>query len=205
MKNLLTFFLLTLLLCTFFYSCNADHGNYSFSYNGKTYEVVKERRTWTEAAAYATKKGARLAEIKDSGEQNIIYYAFAHDADVSPDYTHVKDGGGIGYFWIGATDKNHEGTWIWDGANTGKGQNFWKGQGANGKGDGTAVNNAYVNWGGAYTKKYNEPDNYGGKQNAAAIGLADWPIGQGNLGHMGEWNDIDENNRLYFVIEYNNK
>ncbi len=204
MKKLF-FFLPLSLLCLSFFSCDADHGNYSFTYNGKKYEIVKDRKTWADAAAYAVKRGAHLAEIKDSGEQNAVYMAFIRETDVSPEYTEVKDGGGIGYFWIGATDKNKEGVWIWDGKNAGGGTVFWLGQGANGKGDGMVVNNAYTNWGGSFNHKANEPDNYAGKQHAAAIGLADWPKGQGNLGHAGEWNDIDENNRLYFVIEYSIK
>jgi hypothetical protein len=205
MKSRLHLPVICILFSACFLSCDADHGNYSFIVNGKTYEIVKDRKTWPDAAAYAAKRGARLAEIKEPGEQDAIYHAITCDGGVSSEYSSVKDGGGIAYVWIGASDKNKEGEWIWDGANAGKGQNFWNGQGANGKGNGTAVNNAYVNWGGAFDRKFNEPDNYDSKQNAAAIGLADWPKDGPKLGQAGEWNDIDENNRLYFVIEYNNK
>jgi hypothetical protein len=205
MKNKMLLFFFTFLSPLFFMSCDADHGNFSFEYNGKKYEIVKDRKTWADAAAYAVKRNARLAEIKDQGAQNAIFEALVHTASVSTEYTSVKDGGGVAYAWICATDKNKEGEWIWDGTNSGKGQNFWNGQGANGKGDGAAVNGAYVNWGGAFNNKCNEPDNYDGKQNAAAMALSGWPKGTQSLGHSGEWNDINENNKLYFIIEYNNK
>ncbi|WP_343642298.1 T9SS type A sorting domain-containing protein [Chryseobacterium sp.] len=59
----------------------------------------------------------------------------------------------------------------------------------------------YNNWG-----KQNgigvimEPDNFGG-QNAAAIALKGWPSGGNSLGTAGQWNDIKNNNTLYFIVE----
>lgn len=174
---------------------------YTFTYNGKKYEIVKEKKTWADAAMYAYSKGGHLVEIDDQGEQLAVYDAIKKSG-ISPTYTEAKDAGGIAYIWIGATDRNHEGQWIWDGANTGHGINFWNGEGLHGKGNGTAANNAYENWGGSASGKPNEPDNSGGKQNAAAIGLAPWPKNSGSLGSAGEWNDINENNQLYFIVEY---
>jgi hypothetical protein len=179
-----------------------DHGNYAFTYNGKRYEIVKDRKTWPDAAMYAVKKGAHLVEIDNAAEQQAVYKAIINEGGVPVNYAEVKDGGDIAYVWIGATDRGHEGKWEWDGENNGNGKNFWNGEGAHGKGNGAPVDSAYVNWGGSSTGRPNEPDNSGGNQNAAAIGLADWPKGQGTLGHAGEWNDINENNQLYFVIEY---
>ena len=43
-----------------------------------------------------------------------------------------------------------------------------------------------------------EPDNFNGSQDALALSINGWPFGT-----SGEWNDIDETNRLYFIIEYN--
>jgi len=189
----------------FFTSCDNDHGNYSFKYNGITYEIVKDRKSWADATKYAVEHGAKLAEIRSVGEQNAIYYALTHDAGVSPEYTHVKDGGDIAYVWIGATDKKQEGTWTWTTTNSGNGDHFWNGQGYNGKGDGAAFNNAFINWGGTWNYKCMEPDNYMGSQNAGAVALSDWPKDKGTLGHAGEWNDINESNHLYFVIQYGNK
>ena len=62
--------------------------------------------------------------------------------------------------------------------------------------DGEAVNNLYNNWG-------IEPDNYGEGQNALALGLTQWPVASGHLGKPGQWNDINEKNKIYFVVEYN--
>jgi Lectin C-type domain len=182
--------------------CDSDHGNYSFIYEGTTYEVVKDRKTWPEAAAYAAKRNAKLAEIKKEGQQFAIYKALVEDACVAPTYTSVADGGGAAYLWIGATDRNKEGEWIWDGANTGKGPGFWTGEGINGKGNGK-LTGLYANWGGCSTGKYMEPDNFNNKQNAGAIALQGWPVTTSALGHGGEWNDLDENDKLYFIMEHN--
>jgi hypothetical protein len=201
MKKVTTVLLLLFAFIVVLTGCD-NHGNYSFLYNGKKCEIVKEKMTWADAAMYAVKKGAHLVEIKDAAKQNAIYNALINEGGVSATYTKVKDGGGVAYIWIGATDRSHRGVWMWDGENNGQGQNFWNGEGAHGRGNGAPVNKAYTNWGGSSTGKPNEPDNSNGNQTAAAMGLADWPKESGSLGHAGEWNDINENNQLYFVIEY---
>ena len=86
-------------------------------------------------------------------------------------------GGGIAYVWIGATDQQTEGTWLWDGNNDNTGGNFWIGQGTNGSGNGAAVGGAFFYWGGTSTGTPNEPDDYANAQDHAAIGLAGWPSG----------------------------
>lgn len=55
--------------------------------------------------------------------------------------------------WIGATDLDTEGNWVW----ASDGQPFWRGNGATG----SAVNGAYVNWNGT------EPN--GGKSDCARV------------------------------------
>lgn len=195
MKKLL---LLAPMLIAFQY-CTA--ANYKFTYNGKKYEIIKEKKTWTDAAMFANSKNGHLVEIDDQAEQVAIYDAI-QKSGISPTYTQAKDAGSVAYIWIGATDRGHEGNWIWDGTNKGSGKTFWTGEGIHGKGNGEAVNNAYENWGRASSAKPNEPDNSGGKQNAAAMGLAPWPKNSGQLGKAGEWNDINEDNQLYFIIEY---
>jgi hypothetical protein len=75
---------------------------------------------------------------------------------------------------------------------------FWDGDK-----NGNAVDGSFVNWGGESTRQYNEPDNFTDSsispngQNAVAIAISDRPYGK-----AGEWNDIAETNRLYYVIEY---
>ena len=158
-------------------------------------------KTWEDAAAWAAQDGGHLVEINSQAEQDGVWAAF-QSSGISTTYTVVNDGGGIAYIWIGATDKNIEGTWIWDGNNDGQGLNFYTGQGSWGAGNGSAVNGAFYNWGGTNTTNgNNEPDDYGSSQDAAAIGLDAWPAaGTGNI--AGEWNDIDKSNTLYFIVEY---
>lgn len=101
------------------------------------------------------------------------------------------DGGGIAYVWIGATDKQNEGTWIWDGNDDSTGANFWNGQGAAGAGTGSAVAALYNNWGrdGGGTGAIGEPDNFFNMQHCGGMALTTWPHGI-----AGQWNDINMGN-----------
>jgi hypothetical protein len=200
-----TFILLILTLFSFNANsqCASNSNVYTFTWSGKTYEVVKEMKTWSAAAACAVERGGYLVEINDQNEQNAVYDAITKGAGVSPTYTVVQQGGGIAYVWIGATDQLKEGEWLWDGNNDAMGTNFWNGQGKNGTGNGSAVSNAYHNWGGKSKGIPNEPDNFNLSQHHGAIGLANWPSGSGSLGSAAEWNDIPGTSLLYFVIEKN--
>lgn len=194
--------LLVLALNTPLWSQCADTANvYTFTYAGKTYEVVRQVMNWADAAACAVERGGYLAEINDAAEQAAIYDAIINGAGVSPTYTSISNGGGIAYVWIGATDQQTEGTWLWDGNNDNTGINFWTGEGSNGAGTGAAVGGAYINWGGTSTGVVKEPDNFGAGQHHAAIALNGWPSGTTMLGIAGEWNDIIGSSLLYFVIE----
>lgn len=183
--------------------CANNANIYSFTYNGKNYEIVKEMKTWADAAICAVERGGYLVEINDQNEQTAVYNAIS-SAGVSTTYTTISNGGGIAYVWIGGTDQASEGIWLWDGNNDASGTNFWTGQGANGLGNGAAVDGLYSNWGGKSTATMKEPDNYGSGQHHAAIGLAGWPSGTTMLGIPGEWNDIIGSGLLYFVIEKDN-
>ena len=156
-----------------------------FNFEGKRYEVVSDLKNWADAAACAAAKGGHLVEINSAAEQSAVYSAILA-AGVSPTYTTVTDGGGIAYVWIGASDVATEGTWVWDGS----GSTFWMGTGS-----GSAVGGAYENWGSAGLSS--EPDNFGIGQDAGAIALANWPVGSAS-----EWNDVNDQNQLYYVIEY---
>jgi hypothetical protein len=193
------------------YSCGKDgdddgkEGELTFTHEGHSYRIVKQTKTWAEAAADAVSLGGYLAEIESKAEQEAIQRAI-QQSGISPSYTKVADGGGIGYIWIGATDgMTSEGTWIWNGARkSGTFSVFWIG---NNKGG--AIAGSYVNWGGTADGKLNEPDNFTDSgvspkgQNAAAIGLANWPSGSSSpLGRAGEWNDIAETNKIYYLVEF---
>lgn len=204
MKLIFTVIAVFIMYSPLFSQC-ADSANiYTFTYNGTTYEIVKETKTWVDASACAVERNGYLVEINDLNEQNAVYNAIIGGAGVSPTYTAIANGGGIAYVWIGATDQQTEGTWLWDGNNDNTGSNFWTGQGDNGVNNGVAISGAYVNWGGTSTATPHEPDNYGSGQDNAAIALAGWPSGTTMLGIASEWNDIIGTSQLYFVIEKNN-
>ncbi len=179
-----------------------------FYHEGHSYLMVKQKKTWTEAAADAVAKGGYLVEIGSKAEQNAVWQAILKEG-ISSDYAKAADGGDIGYIWIGAGDRwSGEGNWIWNGADkSGTFPLFWFGSST-----GSAVGGSYVNWGGTSKGKLNEPDNFTDSklapngQNVAAIGLTSWPTGSSSsLGIAGEWNDIAETNKLYYIIEFDSE
>lgn len=174
--------------------CVNSNNVYAFEYEGKTYEVVKENKTWLEAAACAIERGGKLAEINDANEQNKIQTELISNAGITPSNTVAPDGGGGAYVWLGGNDIASEGTWVWDGDNSNNGSPFWNGLGMNG----SAVEGSYENWGSPCPPCPNfEPDNFSDNQNGLGISLNGWPLGQ-----SGQWNDIDHTNALYYIIEY---
>jgi hypothetical protein len=96
----------------------------------------------------------------------------------------APDGGNGSYLWLGGSDRVTEGTWAWNGDNDTTSQPFWIGTA-----NGSPVPGMYTNWG-------LEPDNWNG-QDGLGLAFTDWP-----LGDAGQWNDVDETNLLYFVVEY---
>ncbi len=209
MKTTLTKSMIILLFATtgsgfsLFAQCVEEEDVYSFEFEGHFYEVIRSEKTWADAASCAVERGGILAEINSQSEQDTIYHSIIHGAAVPDDYTIVPDGGGIAYVWIGASDQQDEGAWLWDGDGDNTGTNFWNGQGNAGVGGGTPVDELYNNWGGSSSGSPNEPDNFNDIQDGGAIGLAKWPAGAGfTLGVASEWNDISSSNSLYFVVEY---
>lgn len=164
--------------------CATNSNIYSFVHNGKSYEIVKENKTWINSAACAVQRGGILAEINDINEQNEIFNQLNSNAGINVNNTTAADGGGASYVWIGGNDLSVEGNWIWDGDNDNIGTQFWMGDL-----NGSAIGGLYNNWG-------NEPDDYFG-QDALGLALTNWP-----LGVAGEWNDVAHTNTLYFIIEY---
>ena len=157
---------------------------YSFVYNGDTYEVIKENKTWIDAAACAVERGGILTEINDTLEQNAIYNELISNANININNTVAPDGGGGSYVWIGGNDLAIEGNWVWDGDYDNNSTQFWEG-----KSNGNPVGELYNNWG-------NEPDDFNG-QDALGLSLNGWP-----LGVAGEWNDVDHTNALFYVVEH---
>lgn len=204
MKKTVSLLLLSLItfVTTQAQDCASAANIFTFNYNGHSYEVVKEVKSWNDAVDCAIERGGYLVEIGSLAEQEHIYDSIVHGANVALDYTSIGNGGGSAYIWIGASDTDTEGQWVWDGNHDGTSTLFWTGEGANGANDGAAVGGTYINWGGTAQGAANEPDDYGSGQDAGAICLTGWPAGTTMLGDTGEWNDIQATSLCYFVIEY---
>lgn len=166
------------------YTVNVESNTVPFTHEGKNYEIIKSKKSWTDAAAYAVSRGGYLVEINDISEQGAIYSKL-QGASIDLSKTTASDGGGASYVWIGGNDLSSEGRWIWDGDNDQIGIQFWQGSFA-----GDPVDGLYNNWG-------NEPDNFSPGQDGLGLALTDWPMGTAR-----EWNDLDVDNGLYFVIEF---
>ncbi len=103
------------------------------------------------------------------------------------DETRSIDGGNSAYAWIGGSDGDTESTkqssswnWRWIESNSEISKFMLWGKGAKGS----------------------EPDNFENVQHRLAIGLEDWPKDiPGNYGFSGEWNDLNEDNNLWFITE----
>jgi hypothetical protein len=175
----------------------------SFSYEGHSYQIVKQKKTWKAAAAAAAAEGGYLAEIDTKAEQEAIWKAILGQS-LSPDDTKAPDGGDAGYIWIGG-HRTGGNAWVWNGAyESGNFPVFWIGNYT-----GSAAGGSYANWGGSSKGSLNEPDNFTHSslapngQGVVAIGLTSWPSGSTSpLGIAGEWNDISETNTLYYLIEF---
>ena len=85
--------------CTNLFSCANSENIYSFMYDGKKYEIVKESKNWSVAAACAVERGGYLVEINSLGEQNAIFSEISK-AGISINYKPINDGGGTSYLWI---------------------------------------------------------------------------------------------------------
>lgn len=161
---------------------------YVFDFNGKSYEIVSQNKTWAAAAACAVAKGGYLVEINNAAEQAAVFSAITN-LNINPANTASSDGFSS-YLWLGGNDIANEGNWVWNGDNNAVTTPFWIGTAS-----GTLVAGQYSNWG-------FEPDNWSGAgpagQDALGISIINWQNGV-----AGEWNDISHNNSLYYVIEYN--
>lgn len=165
--------------------CVSPQNRIAFNFDGKTYEIIKENKTWIAAAECAVSQGGKLAEINSAEENQAIFNAL-QNADIDVLETDAPDGFSS-YVWLGGNDISREGSWMWNGGNTDSSLQFWRGNAS-----GNAVGGLYNNWG-------NEPDNWGSGSGQDGLGMAiiNWP-----LGLAGQWNDVNHNNSLYFVIEY---
>lgn len=195
MKKLLLIMGVVLLHFDSLAQCANANKIYSFTANGKRYELVRENRTWTQAYTCAQSRGGYLAEINSSAENSALLTALlSQAAGITLGQTTDNDGGGGSYVWLGGHDIPMEGIWIWDGS---QGRGFW-----NGGPNGSSVGGAYQNWGVSSKGWRSEPDN-AMNQDALGFALSSWPPGSSiTLGVAGMWNDVDVDNNLYYLIEF---
>lgn len=175
-----------------FGQCASASKIYTFTYDNRTYEIVKENKSWSDAASCAVERGGKLAEINDAAENTAIQNAL-DNAGIILSETVALDGGNASYVWLGGNDISSEGTWVWDGDNTGTTTDFWSGNAC-----GSAVNSAYTNWGKPPLGGPNqEPDDFNSNQDGLGMALTSWPYGS-----KSEWNDISTSNSLFYVVKH---
>lgn len=168
-------FFIAILISFFLFSCVPA--------NESSYEIILEAASWSEAAKMAAAKGGKLAEINSEEEQKLIE-DLIDETEIKLSQSRALDGGPSSYLWIGGNDLASEGQWLWNGDLDDSGLRFWTGDV-----DGNPENDAYTNWG-------YEPDNYQ-EQDALGLAIANWPRGM-----KFQWNDLDSENELFFIVEY---
>ena len=156
--------------------------NAFLEFNGHAYQIITTPKSWSEAEEYATSIGGKLLIINSFQENVFIERLMSKYGQIAP------DGGKAEYHWLGASDSLNESEWVWvDGSalETTKiaGRAFW----GNGAGHGI---------GGS------EPDNFN-NQDCLSMAVTAWPAANpGFYGAAGQWNDIDCDNNLNFIVEY---
>ena len=151
-------------------------------FNGHSYQIITTPKSWSEAEEYAASIGGRLLVINSFQENVFIERLMSNYGQVAP------DGGRAEYHWLGASDSINENNWAWaDGSilETSKiaGRAFW------GDGPGHGIGGS-------------EPDNFN-NQDCLAMAVTAWPAANpGFYGAAGQWNDIDCDNSLNFIVEY---
>jgi len=134
-----------------------------------------------DAAGITTDQGqANLASIRSAAEASGINALLSEILGNESGLPIASDGGGSSYLWLGGTDRDVEGSWLWADGST------W----------------SYENWGTgtmwAGSGQTSEPDDYQ-TQDYLAIGLENWPTGSSTgqgLGDFGQWNDISGTNEM---------
>ena len=147
------------------YDLNSNNLSHSFLDDANnTYEIIKIKLSWIDAADYAVQRGGKLAEINSTEENDLIFNGILASG-INFNNTTAADGGGGAYVWLGANDIASEGNWTWDGRNEGNGRQFWDDDRS-----GNGVNNYFLNWGSNFGFQF-EPDDFAGSQDALAISI----------------------------------
>ncbi len=156
--------------------------DFELFYEGNhTYAVAYDKKfTWDSAKLEAERYDAHLATIS-SAEENQFISAHISETSKKLPIPVANDGGGAMYLWLGASDISKEGTWMWV--------------------DNLSLSDTkYTNWGSGTLGK--EPDDYAKSQDALAIAIQPWPLPSGGIGILGQWNDLNQNNLLFPLYEW---
>ena len=173
--------------------------DFMFFHGGHSYLTVTTSATWAAAAGDAATRrfagvSGTLARIDDGAENAAIIAALL--ANIPPgDFgnTSAPDEDGA-FVWIGATDRQNEGQWLWDGEADSAGDQFWQACPTGSFCD-------QVGWpiGGLYNNSFAslhkfEPDDgfFSMTQDAAGVSLV-----------SGRWFSVAETNALYYLVEFN--
>lgn len=167
-------------------------GESIFEFGGHTYKIITKPATWGDASTKAGEmqlagKQGYLARISSAQENAVILEAvMAHLTEEERAATIAEDGSDTPFIWLGGSDSAREGQWIW----ADNGDQFWEGDF-----NGNPVGGLFNNWG-------VQPDSATGDEDALAMGLGDWPEPFYDLGAAGQWNDLDGNTALAYVVEF---
>lgn len=163
-----------------------------FEFGGHTYKIITTPASWEDASASAAEMSLAgqpgyLARVNSARENAAILNAVMdHLTDAQLAASLAEDGSETPFIWLGGSDKAQEGQWVW----SDNGEQFWEGDF-----NGYSVGGLFTNWG-------VQPDNATGDEDALAMGLGDWPEPFYDLGTAGQWNDLDGNTALAYVVEF---
>ena len=157
---------------------------------GKEYKIVFESVKWPAAVQGAVIKGGKLAQFETEIEAQNFWEELSKSdfiKDIENENNKLpsasKDGEEIKYLWLGATDKEQEGEWLWNEKTE----------------DGYKLSLDNPRWG------KNQPDNFSESEDALALALEEWPKNSNEreiIINAGQWNDLNGmENKLYYLVE----
>ena len=161
----------------------------TWDFGSSRYHLFKTSKTWSEAQTAAEALGGKLVEVETNAENYQLFSKVSGQITTGEFVNTIgSDGGGAAYIWLGGSDGDTTSTqtstqwnWKWSNSNVDiiKSREEW----------GTG-------WGGT------EPDDSQGFQHRLALGLEDWSRSNpGKYGSAGQWNDINADNKLFYVVE----
>ena len=171
------------------------HADQIFVFEGHTYKIITQPASWNAASAAASKMqlaghAGYLARIDSERENSAVFEAVSsHLTKSQLARTLADDGSDAPFIWLGGSDAEREGEWVW----SNNGDPFWSGDF-----NGSPISGRYTNWG-------VQPDSATGAEDGLAMGLDDWPEPFYDLGAAGQWNDLDTDTALIYVVEFDGK